>query len=753
MAELDPTTSPETPATGGFDEIPLQDDGQGNHDLPEEIKGAFADLILKYETVNRQARIEEVRKIQRSREFEKGNQNIYWSDADKRWKGVSGTGGIMQRADNEELQRFDYITNIYRPNAHIFMSVMTQNPPHVVFGPRDAASPEDVATSKAAIDVAEFVGDNNRLDVRQADVARFYWNDGGCLSYTYYDQDGETYGYREEQVVTQVPGQLTPDTMSCPCGWREELPRDWTPDQVPQLCPQCMAPMTAENVTRGITGMVPQVTTNQLPLGMERIEYVGFLESVRPYYAQTLEECPFLTWETEAPKARLKFLHPHVADKIIAGSAGPTEAGPNATSRDARLALRATSYGRISPEGSAQLVTYRRTWFRPWSFYELEDKKIVEKLLQLFPQGAYVAYAGDQYCESYNEKLDDYWALSHAAPGDGMMRESVGGPLVDIQLRINTEENIQTETYERGIPSTYMDADAIDIDAYVAAGALPVLNVPVLPKPGRSVSDAVYDSQPAAVSPQMIVHSRDLRGEMAQFITGNVPPLFGGATGANDTASGIAMVKDSAYGRIALFKRQMNEFYAQTMLNAIECFRRNRQQDVTYSILGAGGALDSKFIKLEDLKGNLNVRTEASEAYPVSFNQQREQVAGMASGNNPAFQAILSSPANASQVKSFLGLKMLKIPGEDARIKKMREIQLMLTGVPVLVNALMDDLMVGLQTIKDWWASDDGQKAMIENPQGAQLVQNQALEITQILQQQAMAQAAAQQPQPPPQGA
>jgi hypothetical protein len=733
---------------------PLADDGKGNHDLPEDIKGALGDLILKYEAVNRQARVEEIRKVQRQREFEKGNQNIYWSDADKKWKTISGINGVIsQRKDNEELQRFDYVTNIYRPNCHIFIAVMTQNPPHVVFGPRDAASPEDVATSKAAVDVSEFIGDNNHLDVRQAEVARFYWNDGVCASYTYYDQNGETYGYREEPIIDQVEGKITPDSMKCAsCGWQQDLPDNWTPDQVPQNCPQCQQPLTADNVNQGTTGMVPKVTgTNQVPLGMERIEYVGALELVRPYYSQTLEECPFITWEVEVPKARLKYLYPHAADKILAGSAGPTEAGPNATARMARLALRATSYGRVSPEGSTQLVTYRRTWFRPWSFYELDDKKMVEKLLQIFPEGCYVAFAGDQYCESYNEDLDDFWALSHSAPGDGQMRESVGGPLVDVQLRINTEENIQTETYERGIPSQFVNAEALDLDAYIAAGALPGLHVPVTPRPGQSVADTIYDSQPAPVSEQMTVHSRDLRGEVAQFITGNVPPLFGGGTGANDTASGIAMVKDSAYGRIALYKRQMNEFYAQTMLNAIECFRRNRKQDVTYSIIGAGGQLDSKFIKLEDLRGNLNVRTEANEAYPISFNQQREQVSGLASSQNPAFQALVSAPVNASQVKRFLGLGMLKIPGEDARIKKMREIQLMLTGVPVQINPVMDDLGIGLQTLKDWWASDDGQKATIENPNGAQLVLQQAEQITQILQQQMAAQAAAQAPaQPPP---
>jgi len=39
--------------------------------------------------------------------------------------------------------------------------------------------------------------------------------------------------------------------------------------------------------------------------------------------------------------------------------------------------------------------------------------------------GCYVAFAGDTYCESRNETMDDCWRVMHALPGDGQNRPSV----------------------------------------------------------------------------------------------------------------------------------------------------------------------------------------------------------------------------------------------------------------------------------------------------------------------------------------
>ena len=39
------------------------------------------------------------------------------------------------------------------------------------------------------------------------------------------------------------------------------------------------------------------------------------------------------------------------------------------------------------------LITFSRTWIRPWAFYAIEDKSVRDALLALFPDGCYVAFA------------------------------------------------------------------------------------------------------------------------------------------------------------------------------------------------------------------------------------------------------------------------------------------------------------------------------------------------------------------------
>jgi hypothetical protein len=92
-------------------------------------------------------------------------------------------------------------------------------------------------------------------------------------------------------------------------------------------------------------------------------------------------------------------------------------------------------------------------------------------------------------------------------------------------------------------------------------------------------------------------------GPVAQFLTEAFPALFGEAMSNSDTASGYAMARDQAMGRIGLVWRRMKSFHADRMLLEVDCFRRNRPNDVEETLLGAGAAFESKWIRLADLKG------------------------------------------------------------------------------------------------------------------------------------------------------
>lgn len=183
----------------------------------------------------------------------------------------------------------------------------------------------------------------------------------------------------------------------------------------------------------------------------------------------------------------------------------------------------------------------------------------------------------------------------------------------------------------------------------------------------------------------MLRHQQDLIGPVAQFLTGLFPAIFGGNMEDVKTASGYALARDQAMGRLGLVWRRTKQFYADVMLLAVDCFRKNRPEDVEIPLLGPDGLFDSRAIRLIDLKGNISVHPEADETFPRLKSQQRAVLQQLFGVNDPAIQRALVEPANLGYIKNVLGLTELVIPGEDSRNKQLREIQQLLTSPPIVV--------------------------------------------------------------------
>jgi len=131
---------------------------------------------------------------------------------------------------------------------------------------------------------------------------------------------------------------------------------------------------------------------------------------------------------------------------------------------------------------------------------------------------------------------------------------------------------------------------------------------------------------------------------------------------------------------------------------------------------------------------------------------------------DPLIQEALAEPANLGYIKNVLGLTELVIPGEDARNKQLREIQVLLGSAPIVVqqrvgggqdagsqpgsldsgptktqtsarddnpngdgiamlpsvavDVLLDDHAVEFEECKRWANSEAGQSAKMTNPAG-----------------------------------
>jgi hypothetical protein len=623
----------------------------------------------------------------------------------------------------EEMPRYQFVTNLYQAFGLSFISVLSQDVPATRFFPQSAQSLVDISAARAASEVVTLVEQNNHAERMLTNLAFFLWTDGKVGGYVRYVADGPRFGWHDEPNIEPVEIALGPEYYVCPqCGVETPAPTDQEnraeassapttartirpaqpafrsrsasaageaekPGQagvpVPLTCPNCNAPLTPDDLRPAERVTVPRVTgVRRVPNGQEVISIIGGLELNTPVWANEMHEFPCLQWQMEVHRAKLKAAYPHAADKIEIG--GPIEAD-DVYARASRVSISQGMPTTHPGDALMNLITFSRSWIRPWAFHSIEEKPVREALLTLFPEGCYAAFAGETYCESRNETMDDHWRVLHALPGDGQNRPAVGSSLVEIQERYNTLSNIQAETYEYGIPPIYADPQVLDFDALQQQTAEPAAHYPARARPGQPLAASFFQPAPAQVPPDMQRHQAELMGPISQFLTGLFPAVFGGEMESQKTATGYAMARDQALGRLGLVWRRLKLFYADLMLLGVDCFRKNRPDDVEIPLLGEDGVFRSRWIRLADLKGNIFAHPESDESFPRLKSQQRAVLQQLMGIPDPLIQRALTDPANIGYVKSVLGLSELVVPGEDSRTKQMREIQQLLSSAPIVI--------------------------------------------------------------------
>jgi len=736
-------TAPANESASGADSTEDFPYGPNNEQLPERLQEALRRLVQQYSTESESTRRQEIRRIKQAHQFWRGLQYLWWNERDQNWH-LPFEQKMTSSSSLEDLPRYEFVTNIYQAFGLSLVSVLSQDVPRVRFFPASAQAEEDVAAAKAATEVAGLVERNNRVGNLIVEEAFHLWADGKVGAYVRFVVDGQRFGFHPETEIAGREVKLGADVYVCPnCSTETEPKRGEATSAVAganvggaaatiDQCSACGALLTEEDFVAAEMVTVPSAETRlRVPNGQEVMTIVGGLELKTPPWANEMHEYPYLQWNVEVHKARLRAAYPHAAEKIGA----PVATGGQQYERLARLAQ---SQGGPLTEGgdfNINLVTFQRTWLRPWAFFELEDKSLRDELLELFPDGAYIALAGDTYCESRNENMDDHWRVMHALPGDGSSgRPALGDALISVQERFNTLSNLQIETYEYGIPPIYADSDVLDFDALQNQTTEPGAHYPARAKPGQSLAAGFFQPAPAEIPPDMAEHAANLMGPVAQFLTGAFPALFGGAMANNDTASGYAMARDQAMGRIGLVWRRMKFFHADVMLLAVDCFRRNRPNDVEVTLLGAGAAFESKWIRLADLKGNLFSYPETDEQYPTLWSQQRAVLLQLLANPDPELQAVLAHPENMALIKRLIGLEEFVIPDEESRTKQYREIAQLVGEAPVvsrdrvsgsetilpsiLPDEFADNHQVELEICMRWFSADAGQVAKIEAPAG-----------------------------------
>jgi hypothetical protein len=511
-----------------FDE-PAGSDGN-NEQLPERLQAALRRLVQQYSTESESTRRQEVRRIKQAHQFWRGLQYLWWNERDQNWH-LPFEQKLTDNSSIENLPRYEFVTNIYQAFGLSLVAVLSQDVPRVRFFPSSAQAEEDVSAAKAATEVGQLVERNNRIGNLIVEEAFNLWTDGKVGAYVRYVVDGQRFGFHPETEIGVREVRVGGDVYVCPeCGKEnhaearrseqtqptlangsrsghpERQQQRALEDQTPETghigksgdatdsCDECGALLTEENFVAAEMVTVPEAQTRaRVPNGQEVVSIVGGLALKTPPWADEMHEYPYLQWNMEVHQARLRAAYPHAADKIGA----PVASGGQEYERLARLAQ---SQGGPLTEGgdfNINLITFQRTWLRPWAFFALDDKPLRDELLELFPDGAYVAFAGDVYCEARNENMDNHWRVLHALPGDGSSgRPALGDSMISVQERFNSLSNLQMETYEYGIPPIYADSEVLDFDSLQNQTAEPGSHYPARAKPGQSLASGFSSRSP-----------------------------------------------------------------------------------------------------------------------------------------------------------------------------------------------------------------------------------------------------------------
>lgn len=713
---------------------PEQGYGANNENLPVELQQEIWNVLIGMEQEDDLPRRSEIRGIVQRRLFFRGEQYWWWNDTQALWyppyESAPGQNATQQPT-------FQHVTNIFQAYCLKLSSILTQNNVQATFWPQSAKDPIDVSTAKNASKVAELVHRNNQMEAKNQDAAYFVWTDPMIATYTRFVSDAEKFGTDSEDVVESQEVEVSPAMNVCPsCGYQDPAT---TPEQEGfGVCPQCgdlMQQMPPE------TAQVPMVTgQQQIPKGQEVIDVIGSLNLRRSMWADRQEQFLYLEWVTDLHKATAKAMFPDSADAIE--SSGGDSSSVDGYEKLARRLLY-LGYGRHTGSENINLGTLRRAWLRNRAFESCTNKENKLALQKMFPDGCYVTFFNQVYCESRNESMDSKWRCMNAMPGEGQSREAVGSCLVPINEQLNDAANLIFETAMYGVPEGFADQDAIDFEARAAQSSMPAQLSPVKLKNNQRMGDLLTWSPAVEPGRALMEYRIELMNSIPQLLCGITPAVFGGDTGSNDTLGGISIERNQALGVIGRVWRLMQEMWSQTDLLAVQCFAKHRTQDVEVAVLGEGGKFKSEWLALQDLQGKILAYPEVDQQYPVLQSQIQALFAQMLATPNEVTIALLSNPENLETVINKIGATDLTIAGEDQRLKTHNDIEDLLEGKPmpaqgapqvgpdgqvmqaepilvpsIVPDAIIDELPVAFKTCQEWLRSEAGQAAKTDNPEG-----------------------------------
>ncbi len=648
-------------------------------DMSSDAKSALLQLDGICTRTDVAARRMEVEQAWEALHFDRGYQHLLrgrqggWTLPGQ----ASGFGPQSQQNNNSI-----YDTNVYGAKGDIITAALSREVPKVEFFPANPSYGPDITAAEEADKFKEIWARNNNLHELLVKCARIFWNEDRAVLWTYYELDGQKYGFEDDDTSAPTVPQNEENPPSDEPTGQEGLEQEQSLEKsVVDSAMDVQAGEIGENNPEESGQVALQVSTARKPLGREVTRAFGKLDVKVPISVDNIRDMQFLQLYQDLDVAVVKAIFPWISDKIKTGGDGVSEVELD---RIARENVRQAVLGAYVTGDSMQRHTVVKwTWLRPSMFMdENVSDSVRAELFEKFPDGCLMAKAGAEFAFARNEKMDDHLTVGHPFPGMGQNRRSLGNSLISIQKRINDWVDLLDDFFKRTVPKKWMNAEAFDIEAIKTQTNVPGSTGPFQPQPGLTAQDQYMmvepTPQPQTSMPDFI---KWFITTLSEEISGALPSLFGAATG-EQTVGNAEIQRDSALQRVGCPWNNIQDMFSDAARQAVKCAAESREGKSVSQLIPGRGLVS---VNTANLSGNVLCFAESNPSFPESWAQKEAKMMTMidTASSNPGLQAWIFSPQNLPLLQTAVRMKDFKVPGASSVAKQKSEFELLLRSGPM----------------------------------------------------------------------
>jgi hypothetical protein len=717
--------------------------------VSDELQEALKDIVVECEKEDDFIRKSQIKAWKKNEEFYHGVQYLFWNEKDQTWiSPTSGAAPNLGFSSEEQAQYgpfYDFVIDIFSAHGQSIIAALSAMLPAIKFIPDDGTSDEDIDTAKTYDKIDELITRHNNEKLKFIRTLFYLYINGIVASYRYVDTDSK-YGtytvpvYENKEVTnltcpncsytlgtddSGVPSAVAAEASETETnddseGMEDKVGEDrkeetGTMDNQPQLCPNCGEEVVPEEVK----STVPiYVRDEEKPKSRVKHEIYGSLFVKVPVYAFDQQGCGYLGLYLDKPKDELVSAFCY-DDKGKLDEELAKKIESEYMINDDRWARNEYQYPTGPEMESRSMATLTQYWLRPSKFNIHKNYSVREKLLKKFPNGCKVVFVGKnkQFILAMEEELDKRWTLGKAGLSTYIHSDPWCRPLVPIQEMRNNLDNLIMDTIEHGMPSTFVDSEVLDFDAYGQFEAKPGYMFKAKARPGKTLGEGFYTEQKAQV-PREVASYRAALDKDAQFCVGSFPSLYGGPSeGKSRTLGEYQQSRQQALQRLTLSWIHVADFYRRDHEEMARMFAETMIEDEHFTKMNNGSYL-TVWIRKSQMLGKIGgVESEASDSFPASLQQVQGFLTKFIELNNPQINAALYAPENRKILQDYYMLNKLKMPGSNQIYKQICEINEMIRNAsgPIDVNQAsvpiepaVDDDAIHIANCKDFLVDDIG---------------------------------------------